>query len=541
MRGKPAHEPRRAGKTGNLPEHETNLLGSGRDWPYNIGIATGCSGTLELFTMRIMVVDDNDQSLQSLSLVLGDLGHETHSFSDPLEALSVARREFYPLIITDIRMPGLDGLELLTELKDDPLACESDVVLITGHGDMQTAVDALRRGAYDYLNKPINARELAVVVDRCAEHQALKLENLELKTRMNEKVAEATRDMAKNLEEVKHRLREVAGIGEIVAASPAMRQLTDEALILHANPSVPVLIEGETGTGKEVVARLIHHGESICADPFVAINCAAIPTELFESELFGHEPGAFTGSRAGGAPGKLEAAGNGTVFLDEVAELPLHLQPKLLRVLEDRTFYRLGGVKKRDFTARVVCAANQDLSAMVEKGLFRRDLYHRLRVGHLQIIPLRERGDDIVSLAKLALSREAERKKKRFKSISPEALRMLTSYSWPGNVREMENTIERAVLMHDGEALLPDHLRFLESPDDMLAPPPEPSSDDDWLPFGNTGWVLLPDAPFSLEAMNDSIIRQVLGKFGGNKSRAAAYLGLSRYALHRRLQDEQAG
>ena len=491
--------------------------------------------------MRIMVVDDNDQSLQSLSLVLGDLGHDVRAFSDPLEAFAVATQAFYPLIITDIRMPGMDGLELLTKLKENELAKDSDIVLITGHGDMQTAIDALRCGAYDYLNKPINARELAVVVDRCAEHQALRLENLELKTRMDEKVAEATRDVVKNLEEVKDRLREVTGIGEIVADSAPMRRLVEEALIIHANPSVPVLIEGETGTGKEVVARLVHHGESVSPEPFIAINCAAIPHELFESELFGHEPGAFTGSRAGGAPGKLEAAGSGTVFLDEVAELPLTLQPKLLRVLEERIFYRLGGVKKREFSARIICAANRDLSEMVEKGLFRRDLYHRLRVGHLKIIPLRERGADIVTLANMVLRREAERKKKRFKSISPETMRMLTTYPWPGNVREMENTIERAVLMHDGETLLPAHLYFATADGKAVALPPSISAtpDAEWVPFGNSGRVLLPDAPFAMNDLMDVIIRQALEKFGGNKSKTAAYLGLSRYALHRRLEDRE--
>ena len=485
--------------------------------------------------MRIMVVDDNDQSLQSLSLVLGDLGHDPHAFSDPLDALSVAKRVFYPLIITDIRMPGMDGLELLTNLKEDPLARESDVVLITGHGDMQTAVDALRRGAYDYLNKPINARELAVVVERCAEHQALRMENLELKTRMDEKVAEATRDVVKSLEEAKSRLREVSGIGEVVAESPPMRRLIEEALIIHDNPSVPVLIEGETGTGKEVVARLVHHGEGISPEPFIAINCAAIPGELFESELFGHEPGAFTGSRVGGAPGKLEAAGSGTVFLDEVAELPLTLQPKLLRVLEERIFYRLGGVKKREFNARIICAANRDLADMVEKGLFRRDLYHRLRVGHLQIVPLRERGEDIVSIANLVLQREAERKKKRFKSISAKAMEQLCAYPWPGNVREMENTIERAVLMYDGDELLPEHLYFLADTPGLAPVMPGEAGEEGWLPFGDGGWVLLPDSPFNLEVLENTLVHQALERFGGNKSKAAAYLGLSRYALHRRV------
>ena len=488
--------------------------------------------------MRIMVVDDNDQSLQSLCLVLSDLGHSPQAFSDPREALEAATNDFYPLIITDIRMPGLDGLELLTRLKENALASSSDIVLITGHGDMQTAIDALRRGAYDYLNKPINARELAVVVDRCAEHQALRLENLELKTRMSEKVEEATRDMAKSLEEAKDRLRAVTGIGEIVADSPQMRKLMQETLIIHDNPSVPVLIEGETGTGKEVVARLVHHGEGVSTEPFVAINCAAIPGELFESELFGHEPGAFTGSRSGGAPGKLEAAGNGTIFLDEVAEMPLSLQPKLLRVLEERIFYRLGGVKKRAFSARIICAANRDLADMVEKGLFRRDLYHRLRVGHLQIAPLRERGDDIINLAEMVLHREAERKKKRFRSISPEALRLLLNHSWPGNVRELENTLERAILMHDGETLLAEHLYFL--PETAEAPPHQPDTATaacGWLPFGDSGWILLPDTAFTMDELTDTIIAQALKLHNGNKSKAAAYLGVSRYALHRRLQN----
>ena len=485
--------------------------------------------------MRIMVVDDNDQSLQSLSLVLSDLGHDVRAFSDSTEAFEVATSVFYPLIITDIRMPGMDGLELLTRLKEHSVGRESDIVLITGHGDMQTAIDALRRGAYDYLNKPINARELAVVVDRCAEHQALRIENLDLKTRMAERVAEATRDVVKSLEVVKGHLRQVTGIGEIVANAPSMRRLVEEALIIHANPSVPVLIEGETGTGKEVVARLVHHGETVSPEPFVAINCAAIPHELFESELFGHEPGAFTGSRAGGSPGKLEAAGSGTVFLDEVAELPLALQPKLLRVLEERIFYRLGGVKKRTFSARVVCAANRDLSDMVEKGLFRRDLYHRLRVGHLQITPLRERGEDIAVLVEMLLQRETERKKKRFRGISAEAMRMLCSYPWPGNVREMENTIERAVLMHDGEYLLPEHLHFISLEEDFMQAldPVFASSGEERISFGENGWIQLPDKPFSLESMTDAVMGQALERFGGNKSKAAEFLGVSRYALHR--------
>jgi transcriptional regulator with PAS, ATPase and Fis domain len=327
-----------------------------------------------------------------------------------------------------------------------------------------------------------------------------------------------------------------------------MIRLMREALIMHSAPSVPVLIEGETGTGKEVLARRIHNGDSVAETPFMAINCAAIPQELFESELFGHEAGAFTGSRAEGAAGKLEQAGKGTLFLDEVAEMPLHLQPKLLRVLEERSFYRVGGIKKREFTARIVCAGNRDIADMVEKGAFRRDLYHRLRVGHLFIPPLRERGEEIRSLAKHFLRREVERKKKAFLGFASATLSILYDYPWPGNVRELENTIERAVLMHDGELLLPEHVDFLfgsrahRVPVHPLASnlvsgtsaaPALPVFD-----LHNPQALILPEQPFQLDELMNAVVAAALDKFAGNKTRAAHYLGISRFALHRRLQQK---
>lgn len=513
--------------------------------------------------MRILVVDDNSNSLQSLCLVLKDLGHEPRGMEDPLAALAVARKEYFPLIITDIRMPGMSGLELLTALKNDPFTKPGDVVLITGHGDMATAVEALRKGAYDYLNKPINARELSAVVDRAAEHQSLIIENKELRSNIEQQVSRAAADIKKDLEIARHRLREVEGIGLVIAESPIMLQLLREALILHGDPSVPVLIEGETGTGKEVLARYIHHGESVVETPFMAINCAAIPHELFESELFGHEPGAFTGSRADGAPGKLEQAGKGTLFLDEVAEMPLTLQPKLLRVLEERSFYRVGGMKKREFAARIVCAGNRNMADMVEKGTFRRDLYHRLRVGHLAIPPLRERIDDIGPLAEHFLLREARRKKKQFHGVDPATMKVLQTYSWPGNVRELENTMERAVLMHDGHLLLPEHVHFLfqgvpptvfsrtagiragekgAEAEKRAGVPSMPAGEE---PADGNGAVLdlrdldrvrLPERPIRLEELMDTVVKAAMKRFGGNKTKTADYLGISRFALHRRLQ-----
>ena len=506
--------------------------------------------------MRILVVDDNNNSLQSLCLVLRDLGHDPVGMHDPRKALSAAKREFYPLIITDIRMPGMDGLTLLSSIKADPGAKNSDVVLITGHGDMTTAVEALRKGAYDYLNKPINARELSAVVDRSAEHQALLIENYELKNNLEKEVSRVAGDLKRDLESVRHRLREVEGIGLVVAESPAMQTIMHEARILHAEPSVPVLIEGETGTGKEIVARYIHYGDESVNLPFMAINCAAIPHELFESELFGHEAGAFTGSRAAGAPGKLEEAGNGTLFLDEVAEMPLSLQPKLLRVLQERSFYRVGGVKKRTFSARIVCAGNRNMAEMVERGAFRRDLYHRLRVGYINIPPLRERKEDIQPLAEHFLGREAAKKKKLFIGIAPAALAALSQYSWPGNIREMENTIERAVLMHDGELLSLSHIQFQEQSLDAgtrspwavphaareTGAPAEtahtvPPTRDAGSPQDAAEFVL-PEDGLNLEEHIDALLHAALKRFKGNKSKTADYLGISRFALHRRLQGQ---
>ncbi|THB69470.1 MAG: sigma-54-dependent Fis family transcriptional regulator [Desulfovibrio sp.] len=482
--------------------------------------------------MRILIVDDNANSLQGLNVVLEDLGHETTAMQDPVKAWKLSQQTHYPLIITDIRMPVLNGLELLGRIKGSQYSSDCDVVIVTGHGDMETAIEALRKGAYDYLNKPINARELAAVVERCAEHQALIMENKQFRDRFAAKVDEAARDVKQDLEQVRERLREVAGIGSVIAQSPAMTALLQETKMYHNDPDVPVLIEGETGTGKEILARLVHFGDGGTDSPFVAINCSAIPERLFESELMGHEPGAYTGSTRRGAPGKLEIAASGTLFLDEIAEMPLDMQPKLLRVLEDKTFYRVGGVKKRRFLARVICAANRDLETLVDKGLFRRDLFHRLNVGRMFIPPLRERTEDIAPLAEHFLVREAQKKKKGFTSLSQAAIDLFLSLPWPGNVRELENAIERAVLTCDGQTLHPAHMGFLLAKTSSAQELPQPP------PF-SLETMQLPESSLPLESLTQAIVRRALNKFGGNKTKTAKYLGISRYALHRRLEKKE--
>ncbi len=491
--------------------------------------------------MRVLLVDDNTDSLQSLAVVLEDLGHDPVPVRDAETALKTVKQERFPLIISDIRMPGMDGMELLTRLRASRHAIASDIVLITGHGDRDTAVAALRNGAYDYLSKPINARELAAVVERSAEHQALLSENQTWRSEFHGRVEDVAHTLRQQLSLNGDGVAPTPGGNRIVAEAPAMVALLRECLVYHEDPDVPVLLEGETGVGKELIARLIHHGPENVEKPFIAINCAAIPPELFEAELLGHDPGAYTGSARQGAPGKLELAGAGTLFLDEIAEMPQALQPKLLRVLESRSYYRVGGSKPREFKARVICAANRSIAGLVQAGLFRRDLYHRLKVGHLVIPPLRERPQDIEQLAMHFLMRQAARKKKRFRDIHPTTRELLLSHPWPGNVRELENVIERAVLTSDAETLLPGHIYFLFQGDEFSRHATESPALQEAPPSAVPGGLdlerlELPETALDLDALNQTIIQKALEKFEGNKTRAAAYLGMSRYALHRRLQ-----
>jgi len=483
--------------------------------------------------MKILVVDDEPISLASLGDLITMLGYEPVLCEDASVALKHCAETYYPVIITDVCMPGIDGLELLERVKKTKVTSTSDVIIITGHGEIDTAVKALRLGGYDFLRKPLDARELAAVVERSVEHQALLLENLELSQHCDRRIQEATTDLQRDLEDMREQFRRVTGVGSIVASSLCMRQIITDARLYHANTDVPVLIEGETGTGKEIVARLIHHGEDGFKAPFVDINCSAISENLFESELFGYEAGAFTGSDRKGSKGKLEAAAKGSVFLDEIGDLPLHIQPKLLRVLESRTFYRVGGLKKIPLEARIICATNCNLEKMVEAGTFRRDLYHRLKIGYFNILPLRKRKEDIAPLAQLFLTEEARAKKKRFRVVSRAALDLLKAYPWKGNVRELKNVIERAVLVYDGDELKTEHLAFLA--------PRQEGNIGRGLSFGlfDLAEMSLPDEPFDLDIFLSELKRQIVvkavGQFDNNKTQAAKFLNWDRNKIYRLL------
>ena len=369
----------------------------------------------------VLLLDDDADLRHAVSQGLELEGHEVSVFEDPLAALSTISRDDYAVIVSDIMMPKMDGFAVLTQVMEiDPVL---PVILITGHGDVPLAVNAMKSGAYDFIEKPFTVHKLAAVVERALEKRRLVLEN----RRLRETLDEAT-DLSSRL----------------VGRAPSIESLRSQILAL-ADADVDVLVLGETGTGKEVVARGLHDFSSRKDAPFVALNCAALPKDIIESELFGHEAGAFTGANKARV-GKLEYANGGTVFLDEIESMPLDVQAKLLRALEDRTIVRLGANQSIQLDVRFIAATKVDLGESSESGGFRSDLYYRLNVAALQIPPLRDRKEDIPLLF-FHLAREARGKFRReIPTVSPALETDLVNYDWPGNVRELRNTADRFVL-----------------------------------------------------------------------------------------------
>jgi len=479
--------------------------------------------------MRILVVEDDKDHRDIVSDYLKyQLSHQVTSCADAQKALQLFKRNPFPMVLSDIRMAGMDGIELLRAMKEFPQPISPDVVLITGYGNMDSAIAALRAGAYDYLLKPIDLVELNAVVTRIAEHQSLLKENRELTYHFEEKVEEAISETKSKLNNLQKVYLEILGLGEIGVFSGGMHEVVALAHRFHNDRSVPVLIEGETGTGKEIIARLVHYGKGDATTPFVPINCTAISPNLFESEFFGYEGGAFSGAKQKGQIGKLELAQGGTLFLDEIGEMPLEMQPKLLRVLEEQEFYRVGGIKRITTDVRIVCSSNQSLSKLVYKGVFRKDLFYRLNIGRISIPSLCKRPEAIAPLAKMFLKRFADQKKSRFKTFHKEAFRILENHPWPGNIRELLNAIERVVLLFDDIEVKPKHLYFLDS--EM-----EDTSETQESPLNPEAFVL-PSARLNLHDVEAAIIRKALLKFKFNKSKTSEYLGISRSSLTRKAK-----
>jgi len=459
--------------------------------------------------MRILLVDDHPEVRQSLGSFIEQLGHTALQCDNAPAAVIAARSEHPDLILSDLRMPGMDGLHLLAALEqfDDP----PPLALMTAFGDADTAIAALRQGAIDYLRKPIDVRELHRLIERVAANSP---------STSPSGGAPIVREEADGL----------------VVHGEAFARVVTLADRLHAAGDLPCLIEGETGCGKELIARRIHHGgKPRTSSPFVAVNCAAIAPGLFEAELFGYAAGSFTGALAGGAQGKLALAAGGTLLLDELADLPGDQQAKLLRVLEDRTWYAVGSNQLQQLKARVVCACNANLLDLVGKGRFREDLYYRLKVGHVRIPPLRERQEDIPVLAQIFMQRIRRQRGRGFQRLASEAARLLSAYRWPGNVRQLHHLLEQCSLLHDG-AVLDERIVREHLPD--LAVAPATSTPSAGSGASTAGTVLdpkqitLPESGFDLDGWTRAVIVAALARHQGSPVRTAAYLGLTRKVLY---------
>lgn len=485
--------------------------------------------------MKILIAEDDNLSRASISNLLKEVGHNVTECRNGCEALKIFNENGdIDLIISDIKMPEIDGIELLKKVKETRREKPVEVVLFTGFGDMRSAIEAVRCGAYDYILKPINIEELIKAIERLEERNTLRLENEKLsqKIAVAEKLTEETKE---EMQLLKNAYCHAIGLDQIGVFSDTLKKILNEAQKLHTDRSIPVLIEGDTGTGKEVIARYVHYGKEDFTAPFIDINCAAISPSVFESELFGYEAGSFTGGLSKGQKGKFDIASGGTLFLDEIAEMPIDLQAKLLRVIQEKEFYRIGGLKKIKTDVRIICATNLNIEEKVKEQKFRQDLYFRLNVGRIFIPPLADRPEEILPLANLFLLNFSASKKKNFTGISSEAQKMLLSYNWPGNIRELKNIIERIVLMSDEKTLGEQHLEVLlknprGGPSQDLSKKPIQSGKIDIKNFE------LPEKSLDLERFNMEIIKKALEINNGNKSDTANYLGISRRSLYCKLK-----
>jgi DNA-binding NtrC family response regulator len=444
---------------------------------------------------HILVVDDERHTLDALSVILRREGHAVLTATSGKEALDHLDAQALDIILSDVKMPAMDGLSLLRQVKSEYPGVV--VLMMSGHQDVNSAVEAMKEGAFDYLVKPFGKDDVIRTVQKALAHQTLLVENLTLRRQVSDQFARA----------------------QVIGSSPIWRKICD--MVEQVAPAkATVLITGESGTGKELIASLLHRLSPRGDRPFVTLNAAALPATLLEAELFGHEKGAFTGAQQR-KPGRFELADGGTLFLDEIGEMPMEVQVKLLRVLQDGTFERLGGTRTQQVDVRVVAATNKDLAQEVETQRFRLDLYYRLNVITLHLPPLRERREDISLLVSHFLRKYAGQNHKDVTAIQQQALQRLEAYDWPGNVRELENVIERAVVLGQGPTMgiveLPDHLQEKE--------PVLPANDHFSLPVNAT-----------LAEIERAAIVQALQQSSGNRQAAARTLDIGVATLYRKLK-----
>lgn len=451
----------------------------------------------------ILVVDDEPNYLIILTEILRDEGFEVFAAENGEKALDIVRTTDLDLVLTDMQMPVMGGMELLRQVK--AINHNLPVIMLTAYGEVEKAVAAMRDGAFNYLTKPFKNDELLANIAKAVEHYSLLRENIRLRS------------------EVKKRY----SFAEMIGKNKQMQLLFTMIEKVAPTPA-SVLITGESGTGKELVARAIHNYSPRDKEPFISVNCAALPESLLESELFGHEKGAFTGAIAL-RKGRFELADRGTLFLDEIGEMALSLQAKLLRILQEKTFQRVGGAQEQKVDVRIVAATNKDLKAEVEAGRFREDLYYRLNVLHLHLPPLRERLDDIPLLAEHFVSKFARQLNQPELKISPTTLRFLTTLPWEGNIRELENTIERASILCVNNTIFPEDVQPDGSSAKVAAPLSQSFNPDDLVPPGTA----LPDM---LDAIEEKALRNALIKADFVQTKAAEALGITKSLLQYKMK-----
>jgi two-component system response regulator AtoC len=456
-------------------------------------------------TATVVVAEDDRTIRRNLVRLLQSEGYRVLEAADGDETLARIAEASPDAVLLDLKMPGRDGMTVLAEL--GPALAELPVIVVTAFGGSSTAIEAMRRGAYDYLTKPFDLDEVLLTLKRALKQRALAFEVKALRSRGARSEDEAAEDVDDDEP-------------ELIGQSAAMREVF-KAIGMAAATDAVVLIVGESGTGKELVASALHRHSARAGGPFVRVNCGALPEGLIESELFGHERGAFTGADRQ-KPGRFERADGGSIFLDEVGELPLPAQAKMLRALQQREFERVGGTETLRTDARVISATHRDLAKEVAAGRFREDLYYRLNVARIAIPPLRDRPEDIPLLAEAILKRVERRQGWGELTLSPEALAAIKERPWPGNVRQLENALARAVIAARGRTILPEHLDADESAELMIPAAGEPSES-------------LPLRALLAEVERRAIVR-ALGVCGGNRTKTAERLGISRRQLFDKIR-----
>jgi DNA-binding NtrC family response regulator len=441
---------------------------------------------------RILVVDDESSVTDALDLILTEQGYDVATAKNSAEATNWLARRAFNLVFTDLRLPDSSGIELLSHVKQENP--DTEVILMTAHGSIEITIEAIKKGAFYYLEKPFTPDQVIMLTERALQFASVSRENRTLK-------------------------RKLRGDDEVFGIIGRSRQMLQifEVIRATALSEASVLIEGESGTGKELIAEAFHLQSNRAKQPFMRINCAAIPRDLIESELFGYKKGAFTGADRD-KRGLIEATQGGTLLLDEIAEMPAHLQTKLLRVLQERKLRRLGDEQELEVDFRLISSTNRNTLQAVEEGLLRKDLYFRISTIKLEVPPLRDRPDDLALLVERFLGRYCEKYKKPVRGVSPESFELLVRYDWPGNVRELESVIERAVLFCQGEQIIPENL-----------PPHFQGAQS------SQSYCVIP--PFmTLEEIEQEAIKQTLERTGGNVKKAAQILNIHRPTFYRKLK-----